>query len=822
MKTNNIFRYAAVLFAAIAMTASCVDPIDNGDNNGTNGENVAPTFPELVENYEVAPGATLSLTFTPNYNWEISVPSETFKYFWIVDGSFKLDKVSGQASETPVTVSIGVSPEEEFDNNRSCDVTLTMNGESKVVAKYMRPAKTRSISVYSAQVDAEGNLQVAEDGVSYVYGTSEATSAALVWSHSTGDFRLPVKVDANCEWDIAVPEWLSVEKPEKTTGTVELILSGESYEAASGKVAFKVNDETLKEFDVTIPSCQGVEVYTATMTDGEFDYDADGYVWSEKAVSEVTLAWLGLDFRMPVKVSSKCNWTIETPEWITVELPEKQAGEVSLTLMGVSTKYPLEDAEGKVKFMYGDKVLHEITVNIPGCKDIMTYTIDMSLTELNYNAAGWISTTTGYEDIKATARVFGTKDVKVMAVETTGGKVGSAPSWFKITMSNYVTATGSDVLQERDVTFEIEENTGYLERSAALFFLAPGVSADVEKMFNADATVKDEYVAYHVPVHQLSSVYTDYLDESSVEDGTEYTFVSADDSKKSELTAQLGETEHVYVLTYNAEYSKVWMNMAVPFASYKVFDADMTSEKSSDDTFWLQVTGVNDTKTNGAFTMYMNMDLPTVASTGYVVFYDKEGVVLAIVECVSPFKEEEVVVPPTDSDEDNTDEDNTDEDITDEYGNVYFENSSYFTDPVAAEAAGIKMYELKEGYYYDRYKSHNTNEHKCALLILEYPSADVEAELTLTSAIKVWSVYPMTWAYNGYVKVNNDVYGNSSGILRLATNKVTIQMSEFIAENMDLVEAITKDKDAGCPILLNNAQDQDPEFVIYCRIRVAK
>ena len=781
MKTNNILRYAAMLFAALMMVASCVDPMDNGENNGSTDDDAVPTFPELVENYEVAPGATLSLTFTPNYNWEISVPSETFKYFWIVDGTFKLDKISGQASETPVTVSISVSAEEEFDNNRSCDVTMTMNGESKVVAKYMRPAKSRSVSVYAAQVDSEGNLQIAEDGVSYVYGTSEATSATLVWSPSTGDFRLPVKVDANCEWDITVPECLSVEKPEKTTGTVELILSGESYETASGKVAFKVNDTTLKEFDVTIPSCKGVDVYAATMTDGEFDYDTDGYVWSEEAVNEVTLAWLGLDFRMPIKVSSKCNWSVETPEWITVELPEKQAGEVALTLMGVSTKYPLEDAEGKVKFMYGEKVLHEITVKIPGCKDIMTYTIDMSLTELNYNAAGWISTTTGYEEIKATARVFGTKDVKVMAVETTGGKVGSAPSWFKITMSNYVTATGSDVLQERDVTFDIEENAGYLERSAALFFLAPGVSTDVEKMFNTDATVKDEYAAYYVPVHQLSSVYTDYLDESSVEDGTEYTFVSANDSKKSELTAQLGETEHVYVLTYNAEYSKVWMNMAVPFASYKVFDADMTSDKSSDNAFWLQVTGVNDTKTNGAFTMYMNMDLPTTASTGYVVFYDKDGNVLAIVECVSPFKEEEVVVPPTD-DEDGSDNDDVEDELpVDQHGDVVEDASSYLLDKEAALADGVKIVKLISGPTFD-IAAEEVSQGATALKLI-IPAESLEVALDVKDSYKY---YQMPYALASYITVNNESYAETQGNSSKAKTSATISMTKIPEREKDV------------------------------------
>ena len=426
MKTRNIFRYAALLYAAIAMVGvnSCDEPMPEPEPE-------SPSFPELVENYEVAPGSTLTLSFTPNYNWELSVPSETFKYFWVIDGEFKAENLSGEASDAPVTVTIGVSDEEEFDNNRSCDVTLTMNGESKVIAKYMRPAKNRTMAVYAATVDTDGALKLGEDGTSYVYGTEEASSASLVWSAADGDFRLPVKVDANCEWTVTVPEWLNVAVPEKTTGVVELVFTGVSFEGVEGKVQFKVGDEVLKEITVKLPSCKGVDVYTATMTGGEFEYGESGdYVWSEDAVSEITLAWLGSDFRMPVKISSKCDWTLELPEWLAAKVvtedgesnvPAETAGEIELVFKGVPSKYPLEDTEGKVKLVFDEKTLYELTVNIPGCKDIMTYSIGMSLTELEYNAMGWLNTSNGFVDMDATASIYGNKDVKVFAVETTGG-----------------------------------------------------------------------------------------------------------------------------------------------------------------------------------------------------------------------------------------------------------------------------------------------------------------------------------------------------------------------------------------------------------------
>ena len=112
--------------------------------------NVTPVFPDLVQDNNVAPGSTLTLTFDANADWEVSVPSENLQWFWIKDGSFKIDKVSGKVTpgeKSPVTVQIGVSETEEFDTNRSCDVTLTMGGESRVIAKYMRPAKARAIAV---------------------------------------------------------------------------------------------------------------------------------------------------------------------------------------------------------------------------------------------------------------------------------------------------------------------------------------------------------------------------------------------------------------------------------------------------------------------------------------------------------------------------------------------------------------------------------------------------------------------------------------------------------------------------------------------------
>jgi len=796
MKTMNILRYAAVLFAALAMSVmtSCEDPIDepdepinenpgtgNGDNNGNNGDKVAASFPELVENYEVAPGSELTLTFTPNYAWEVSVPSETFKYFWILDKGFKQDKLTGVASEEPVTVTIGVSEEEEFDNNRSCEVTLTMDGESKVIAKYMRPAKNRTLSVYSAQYDSEGNLQTGADGKSYVYGETEAVSASLVWSAADTDFRLPVKVDANCEWQIVVPEGLDVEVPEKTTGVVELLFKGESLEEKTGKVAFKAGEETLKEIEVTLPSCKGVEIYQAKITEGEFEYADGGYVWTDEPVEEVALVWMGMDFRMPVMISSKCDWTLEMPEWVDADIDAETAGEYSVVLTGVPSKYPLDDAEGKIVFKVGQEVLHEIPVAIPGCRDIMSFTIDMSLTELSYNAAGQLKTTTGgYETIDATGKVFGTKDVKVFVVETTGGVVAAEPSWFEVTVANYLTSDGAHVLQERNITFEVEENEGFEERSAVVFFLPPSETAKGAELFNSDATVKEEFAASAVNVHQLSSVYDDYLEFASADDMTEYEFGKADDEKKAALVADFGATEHVYVLIYSAEYSRVHMNMPVSYSSYKVFGADdKTSDKSGAADYWLQFVG-NDSRNGGHFDMYMDMTLPTEASVGYVVFYDEDGGVLAIVECVSPWKEEEIVTPP--------------EEGQDEYEDA----SSYFVNASEAQNAGATLLKVLGGPLYDM--SLEEIEQGATILKLTLPEG-VSVDIDVKGSYKY---YQMPYALRSYITVNDEDYGETSGIT-----------AEKTEAKISMVEIPSTMKDTPMVKFHTSFSETNPFLVIY-------
>ena len=636
MKVMNIFKSWALLAAVIVLTA-CEEELGNQEST-----DIVPNFPELIENYAVEPGSTQEIVFTPNLDWKVSIPSEIRQWFWIKDGSFTAVELAGKASSDPISVLIGVTENASFDKNYTCDVTLEMGDTSKVIAKYMLPAKNKTLQVYAAVASEEG-FKIDADSVSYVYSTEAAAKLELMWSKSDAEFRLPIKVASNCEWTVELPEWAEMNVPETTTGVIDLVLKGESIESATGKLVFKSGDTVLLELDAVVPSCAGIEVYSAKMSGGEYEYVDGGYAWTEKPVEEISMAWLGSDFRVPIKVDAKCNWTVDLPKWLTVELPDKTAGEVTLTILGEPSQYPLDAAVDKIVFKNGRTTIGEVKVNFPGCKNIMTFSLGMNLTSLEFNHKGELKTSTGYVSDPASGRLLSSNYARLVSVETTGNKPQLNPSWLKVEIDQWNTASGAGVLQERTVNFSVTENEGE-RRTAMLFVLPPSVTASYSGLFNEDMTVKDEYSVYSIPVVQVSEAEMEYIQIDAAEDA-EFPcyFVNASAEKEAELIALFGETEYIYTLTYESPYSRdnAYMTMLSDYSHYKVYAADDTAtDKSADTEFWLQFSGGVQENRSGIVDMYSDMDLPTAPSAAYLVFYDYADNVLAIVECVSPYEPE--------------------------------------------------------------------------------------------------------------------------------------------------------------------------------------
>lgn len=499
---KNIFKSFLIAAALVAVACNPEGPTDN----------TVPQFPESKE-YNVDPGTTLDINFSANMDWELSVPENSLQWFWLQDGSFKLYKVNGKAGDQ--TVTIGVSATEEFDVDRTCEVTLKMGGKEQVIAKLVRSSKDQTLTLYAAVV-ADGEIQFKEDGSGYLYEETEAQKLELVWTGS--DFRLPVQVDANY------------------------------------------------------------------------------------------------------------NWTVKTPVWAQIDVPESGNGLTSLNIMGVPSEYPLEAAEGKIQFVAGDKVVKEYAISIPGCKDIFSYKMDMGISDLIFNYAGMIRVSTGFIEGPASGYVSGAPGVRVLVLEGDGTTYSTdAPAWLSVEVVAYDTTEGAEVLQERRFNVSTVLNEGD-NRYAALFFLPPTVSASASELLDAEG-VKEEFKQYMIPVTQLSSdqEFVAMLSNPSTMADAGASFNISPDSS---LKTAFGETKYAYELLYTNQYARDEARMMFTSAvsSYKVFDQYKNEVTGSED-FFLSCT-LNEDMMGGVIDM-----VAETKSFGYVVFYGASENVLAVIRC---------------------------------------------------------------------------------------------------------------------------------------------------------------------------------------------
>lgn len=609
MKKNNISGFfAALVMGSALFAASCEKPSE---------ETPAPEFPQLIEK-TVAPGESVTIPVQANLDWEISVPENGLQWFWIQDGAFQLYRLSGKAGEAEVV--IGVSATEEFDNDRVCEVTMTMGGESKVIARLVRPSKEKHLTVYAAVV-VDGEVQFNETGDSYLYETEEAESLDMIWT--------------------------------------------------------------------------------------------------------------GSEFRLPIKVESNYNWSIKTPEWARVDVPSDGVGEKNLIVYGVPSAYPLDAASGKLQFMSGEKVVKEYVVNIPGCKDIFSYKMDMSITELEFNYQGQIKVATGFIDGPASGYVSGADGIRVIALSRNeSGFSTDAPSWLEVNVAEYDRTEGADVLQQRNLTVSVALNEGD-NRHAALLFLPPILTVAASDLFEG-TEIKEEYKQYSVPVTQLSSdqEFISMLANPSDMAAGGATFAV---SENEDLYSRFGQTRYAYELVYTNQYARDNARM--------IFTSAVTSYKVFDENGFLSMTLDEDMK-GGVVDM-----VSETAQTGHVVLYGTEGNVLAVIEC--RFDPEEIIG---------------------EVADVAFIGESVMYAPMV----GATLEDVSEDPSFSQYR-----EGQALVYHLRYTMPAMPMTISIPSSIKKHTVNPYTFRHNIRVndlKYDEDFVNGVLGGVALVDGGVTIYM----------------------------------------------
>ena len=649
--------------------------------------NIEPEFPTLVKNFQVKPGEELTFTFTPNLDWELSLSEGSFEYFKLLEGNGRQrERLTGNASDSEITVKIWVNPLEEFDNNRSCTLTMTMGGQSQVVAEYMRPAKERTLTVYAAKV--QDGVFVKNEAGAYEYEAVELQNAEVLWSDEDAAFMLPIKLESNCAWDIdrtSFPSWLELNVPNETMGTLELVLKGISLQAATGKVVFTSGGNVLKEVNVSIDSCSELAVYSAKYESGDWVYVDLGYEYTENAQDAITMVWTGSDIRIPVMVDSKCEWSIEMPEWITAELDDRRSGEDHFVLKCNPQNYPLDETSVTLTFKYAGQVIKTVTLTVPGCREMISHVLGMSLSTVEFNYTGQFKTTSGYMDAPLKGTVTAPTSMVLRKVEIVDGQyVEAAPAWLNCELNVDADTDTKLVLQTKSLEISVTENLTQTERSAYIFLLPRQVESLAELFEEDKCTVKEAYQAYVIPVVQ-AFLPADYLTpESTTEEmAAEGAYIVK--SEKTELYECFGATRYAYEIKYENTWSSdvAKMYLTYPYAAVEYYDADKQLVANADD-FWIKFTDYQENKTFGAITIplgkYNSKDewIETVpqAGTSYVVFKDADGATLCVVE----FTYAPVYVEPEEPELIEADE--------------LKDANMLFKDKNAAEAAGATLFEV--------------------------------------------------------------------------------------------------------------------------------
>ncbi|MBE6199354.1 MAG: hypothetical protein E7138_03525 [Rikenellaceae bacterium] len=221
MKKNIFYLLCGVLSIALFTACSEDDPI-------------IPEFPAATTATLVANGST-TLSINPNLEWSVELSNKTD--FYIADGQNKVGILHGTAGSHQLTVF--ANDIEDFDEDHTCEVKMTMQGETKTIANLTVKKVDRVLSVYAAKI--EDGAYVGEvdenDNFIYTYADAAAEKITMVYSLETG-YTSAVKVNANFDWIVETPEWLQPVEGGDADTDVELVFAiAEDMYPASGTVA---------------------------------------------------------------------------------------------------------------------------------------------------------------------------------------------------------------------------------------------------------------------------------------------------------------------------------------------------------------------------------------------------------------------------------------------------------------------------------------------------------------------------------------------------------------------------------------------------------
>lgn len=375
-----LFRAIPAMALSAALAVSC-------QKEQEGGENTVPVFPEPVTEY-VAPGETVEIAFSANMDWTASIPAEdAAEYFRIIDGSQEAYSVRGKAGDAVITIKCNGT--QDFENH-SVDLSLTMGGQTEVIASVILPSLERKFGLKTADLNEDGSGFVASsDGkFDWTYTGSDVADGGdinMVWVNEDKAYRIYVLADANFGYTVTVPEGVSY-KAGKTSGTgieysftVSDINTGD--EALVHGISFTAKDDETEthSFNLNVPPFEAeFSVYPVIADENGYAYDETGlgFTWGyeEEPVAEggdITLIWpegqMGYGFH--ILVDANFEYTVEKPEWLAMT-ERNTVGTVKEYDFSVDKKdYFLHGGKGTMTFtMTGaDNIEYSYGIIFPDC-----------------------------------------------------------------------------------------------------------------------------------------------------------------------------------------------------------------------------------------------------------------------------------------------------------------------------------------------------------------------------------------------------------------------------------------------------------------------
>lgn len=325
---KNFLHWAMLLTAGLGLAlASCSDSDDDGPAE-------SPVFPDAVEQ-SILPGESHTLTFEANMKWEASIPETVAQVYYIADGEHKTLKQSGEAGSAAVT--IGTYEVENFDEIPACEVTLTMGGQSKVIATLTVGQQERVLTLRTSKMDGGDFAYNSEDdGLRYKYNDDPAEKIELTWPTGRSGYMYPIIVEANFAWRLSEKaEWIAEENYEGEAGEqVEILLRADPTkypldgdEAGKFVLCARSNPDLKYAYTVTIPACRDHFTISGFVAESRFNvqgqfYNAGAASWVDNGThGNIVSASEPVIYKFAVTGTNELNSEESATSWLKIAGP---------------------------------------------------------------------------------------------------------------------------------------------------------------------------------------------------------------------------------------------------------------------------------------------------------------------------------------------------------------------------------------------------------------------------------------------------------------------------------------------------------------------